>query len=111
MSEPPAEVRNSAPFAARDAAQLSATSFHGTTILYADPWGLCVQACASAALTRSGVSGARRMRTPVASKNAFATAPGMLRIEGSPAPLGATLGWLIKTISIDSGASPSSRIG
>jgi len=44
------------------------------------------------ARTRSGVNGTRRMRTPVASKIALATAAVSGRIEGSPAPDGATLG-------------------
>src|SRR4051812_41356030 len=66
---------------------------------------------ASAALTYSGLSGTRRMRTPVASKNAFATAAGMTRIDGSPAPLGAISGRLMSVTSIDSGASAISRIG
>src|SRR6266571_1678925 len=69
------------------------------------------QARASAALTRSGVRGTRRSRTPVASKNAFATAAGITRMEGSPAPLGGTSGRLISTTSMASGASPISRIG
>src|SRR5262249_58499320 len=37
-------------------------------------------------LTRSGENGTRRMRTPVASKIAFAIAAATGRIEGSPAP-------------------------
>src|SRR5207247_6673464 len=45
-----------------------------------------VSPAASAALTRSGVSGTRRMRTPVASKKALATAAGTVRVDGSPAP-------------------------
>ncbi len=44
----------------------------------------------SAWRTRSRVNGARRMRTPVASNTALATAPATGRIEGSPAPVG---GW------------------
>jgi hypothetical protein len=51
------------------------------------------------------------MRTPVASKNAFATAAGTHRIVGSPAPDGATSVRLISTTSIVSGASRISRIG
>src|SRR6185503_12062759 len=65
----------------------------------------------SAAFTRSGLSGALRMRTPVASNTALASADGIMRIEGSPAPLGATSGRSMSTISIDSGASGISRIG
>ena len=64
-----------------------------------------------AAFTRSGLSGARRNRTPVALKKALATAPGMTRIVGSPAPEGATSGRLISVTSIDYGASAISRIG
>src|SRR5262249_43307313 len=69
------------------------------------------QAFASAAFTYSGLSGARRMRTPVASKNAFATAAGITRMVGSPAPEGATSGRSISVTSMDSGASGISRIG
>ena len=46
------------------------------------------QAFCSAASTRSGVKGALRRRTPVASKIALATAPGTIRVEASPAPFG-----------------------
>src|SRR5712671_4884897 len=51
------------------------------------------------------------MRTPVASKIAFAIAAATGRIEGSPEPLGATSGRLMRTTSIDSGASVMSRMG
>ena len=44
-------------------------------------------AAASTARTRPGVIGASRMRTPVASKNAFATAAGHRRSAGSPEPV------------------------
>ena len=47
------------------------------------------QARESAAFIRSGVIGTRRMRTPVASKMAFAIAAGIVRVDGSPAPCGA----------------------
>ena len=40
-----------------------------------------------AALTRFGVSGARRTRAPVASKTALAITAATARLEGSPAPL------------------------
>src|SRR5574341_1931780 len=66
---------------------------------------------ASSDLTLSGFSGARRARLPVASNNAFATAAGITRIVGSPAPVGAISGRSISTTSIDSGASCISRIG
>jgi hypothetical protein len=42
--------------------------------------------------TLSGENGTRRMRTPVASKMAFAMAAATGRIDGSPAPLGAISG-------------------
>ena len=42
----------------------------------------------SAAFTRSGENGTRRMRTPVASKIALAMAAATGRIDGSPAPVG-----------------------
>ena len=42
---------------------------------------------ASAAFTRSGVSGYWRSRTPVASKNALATAAAVAPITSSPAPV------------------------
>ena len=45
------------------------------------------QAEDSAWRTRSGVSGARRMRTPVASNTALTTAAATGRIDGSPAPV------------------------
>src|SRR5439155_1819518 len=45
-----------------------------------------LHARASAAFMRSGVSGTRRKRTPVASKIAFAIAAGTVRVDGSPAP-------------------------
>src|ERR1700724_597812 len=61
--------------------------------------------------TLSGENGTRRMRTPVASKMAFAMAAATGRIEGSPAPLGAISGWLISTTSMLSGVSVMSRIG
>src|SRR2546426_1824033 len=65
----------------------------------------------SAGFTLSALSGALRRRTPVASKNAFATAAGITRIVGSPAPEGASSGRLISTTSIAAGASSISRIG
>src|SRR5207237_4267529 len=68
-------------------------------------------AYASAPFTRSGENGTRRMRTPVASKMALAMAAAIGRIEGSPAPAGATSGRLISTISIVSGVSVMSRMG
>jgi hypothetical protein len=46
----------------------------------------------SAAFTRSGENGTRRMRTPVASKMAFAIAAATGRIDGSPAPVGGSSG-------------------
>src|SRR5439155_22257313 len=58
-----------------------------------------VSAAASAALTRSGVSGTRRMRTPVASKKALATAAGTVRVDGSPAPEAGIGGWARSTMS------------
>src|ERR1051325_3784220 len=66
---------------------------------------------ASADFTLSGLSGAWRSRTPVALKNAFATAAGMTRIVGSPAPLGAISGGSISTISIALGAFCLSELG
>ena len=60
---------------------------------------------------RSGVIGTRRTRTPVASKMALAIAAGTVRVDGSPAPCGAISGRLMSTMSTDSGASASSRIG
>src|SRR5262249_42077090 len=66
---------------------------------------------ASAALTRSGVIGTRRMRTPVASKIALAIAAGTVRVAGSPAPVPGSSGRLMSTTSICSGASWISRIG
>src|SRR5215471_9957138 len=65
----------------------------------------------SAPFTRSGENGTRRMRTPVASKIAFAIAAATGRIAGSPEPLGAISGRLIRTTSIAWGASVMSRIG
>ena len=61
---------------------------------------------ASAAFIRSGVIGTRPMRGPVASKIAFATAAGTVRVEGSPAPCGGVLSRSIGTMSIDSGCFP-----
>jgi hypothetical protein len=55
-----------------------------------EPRRTLTYARASAALTRSGVNGTRRSRTPVASKKAFATAAGMTRMAGSLALVGAT---------------------
>jgi hypothetical protein len=51
----------------------------------------------SAPFTRSGENGTRRRRTPVASKMALAIAAATGRIEGSPAPAGATTGRLRST--------------
>src|SRR5262249_26148916 len=65
----------------------------------------------SACFTRSGENGTRRMRTPVASKIALAMAAATGRMEGSPAPLGAISGWLMRTRSIVSGVSLMSRMG
>ena len=48
--------------------------------LYATP------AAFSAARTRAGVNGAVRIRTPVASKNAFAIAAAAATVTGSPTP-------------------------
>src|SRR6516165_2697979 len=62
-------------------------------------------------LRRSGVNGARRRRTPVASKTALASAPATGRIELSPAPAGGNSGRLSSTMSTVSGASVMSRIG
>src|SRR5262249_303763 len=59
---------------------------------------------ASAALARSGVSGTRRMRTPVASKKALAMAAGTVRVDGSPAPEAGIVGWSWSTMSIRSRA-------
>ena len=69
------------------------------------------QADFSAALTRSRVNGTRRIRTPVASKNALAIAAGITRVVGSPAPRESSSGRLILWILISSGASAASRIG
>ena len=44
------------------------------------------QPCFSAARTRAGVNGYSRIRTPVASKNAFPIAPAAAAITSSPAP-------------------------
>jgi hypothetical protein len=44
------------------------------------------------ALTRDGVSGAWRMRAPVASKIALAMAAAVARLDGSPAPLDGSSG-------------------
>src|SRR5687768_6027074 len=60
--------------------------------------------------TRSGVNGIWRMRTPVASKMAFATAAAVVTVEGSPAPIAGWSGRLISTISI-SGTSEKVKIG
>ena len=60
----------------------------------AAPPGSCVEgslddtAALSVARTRAGVIGASRMRTPVASKNAFAIAAGTGQVGGSPEPVG-----------------------
>ena len=51
------------------------------------------------------------MRTPVASKIALAIAAATGRIDGSPAPVGGSSGWLISAKSIVSGVSVMSRIG
>src|SRR5882724_9283401 len=47
----------------------------------------------SAALTRAGVNGNTRSRTPVALKNALAMAPDIAPIVGSPAPHATSVGW------------------
>src|ERR1700688_3660424 len=65
----------------------------------------------SAAFTRTGVSGAWRTRMPVASKIALAIAAAVARLEGSPAPLDGSSGWLIKTISTRSGTSDARATG
>jgi hypothetical protein len=57
------------------------------------------------------VTGARRRRTPVASKIALAIAAAAGRIAASPAPYGGSSGRLINTMSIASGASAMSRVG
>jgi hypothetical protein len=57
------------------------------------------------------VNGARRMRTPVASKIALATAAVTGRVEPSPAPVGGWSGRSRITTSIFSGTSVMSRIG
>jgi len=44
---------------------------------------------------RSGVNGNSRKRTPVASKMALAIAAAIGRIDGSPAPVGGSSGWLM----------------
>ena len=49
----------------------------------------------SACFTRSGENGTRRRRTPVASKMALAIAAATGRIDGSPAPVGASSGRLM----------------
>src|SRR5262245_43057388 len=51
--------------------------------------GYVTPAALSVARVRAGVIGASRMRTPVASKNAFAIAAGTAAIAASPAPVGA----------------------
>src|SRR5438128_1655719 len=56
---------------------------------------------ANAGLSRSGVMGARRRRTPVASKTALARAAATGRIELSPAPAGGNSGRFRSTMSID----------
>ena len=61
--------------------------------------------------TRAGFMGAWRIRTPVASKNALATAAGTTRQVASPAPVGGASGRLINTISISYGASLMSKMG
>src|SRR5437667_12613699 len=66
---------------------------------------VCLPDQANAALTWAGENGTRRMRTPVASKIAFAIAADSGRIEGSPAPVGASSGWLISTTSTSAGVS------
>src|SRR6266436_7340592 len=66
---------------------------------------------ANAGLSRSGVSGARRRRTPVASKTALAMAAATGRIELSPAPAGGNSARFSSTMSTVSGASVMSRIG
>ena len=50
-------------------------------------FGVYLPAAFSTARTRAGVIGASRMRTPVASKNAFATAAGTGDSAGSPEPV------------------------
>src|SRR5262249_57651335 len=65
----------------------------------------------SACFTRSGENGTRRSRTPVASKMALAMAAATGRIDGSPAPVGGSSGWLIKTTLTSAGVSVMSRIG
>jgi hypothetical protein len=62
-------------------------------------------------LTLSGVNGARRMRTPVASKMALAIAAATGRVDASPAPVLGSSGRLIITMSICSGTCVMSRIG
>lgn len=51
-------------------------------------------------MTRSGENGTRRMGTQVTSKIALAIAAATGRIDGSPAPVGAASGRLIRTMSI-----------
>jgi hypothetical protein len=65
---------------------------------------------ASAGLSRSGVKGARRRRTPDASKTALAMAAATGRIELSPAPARGKSGRLISTMSIASGVSSEPRL-
>src|SRR5262249_11781182 len=69
------------------------------------PVGYATPAAFSVARTRAGVSGAVRIRTPVASKKAFAIAAGIESLTGSPIPIGGpgrwtttgvTLGWSLK---------------
>src|SRR5262249_10346931 len=81
---------------------------HGPALLHSCSFALPYDIDAR---TRSGVNGTRRMRTPVASKIAFAIAAVSGRIEGSPAPDGGTFGRSISTMSIRAGVSVMSRIG
>ena len=62
------------------------------------------------ASTRSGVNGASRRRTPVASKIALAIAAAIGALDGSPPPRAGISGRLINTISI-SGTSGNLMIG
>ena len=62
-----------------------------------------IPAALSTPRTRAGVIGASRMRTPVASKNAFAIAAGPARSAARPTPAGA------RSVRCTTLASPSAR--
>src|SRR5262245_50805024 len=65
---------------------------------------------ASAALTRSGVNGTVRRRTPVASNTALASAAATGAVAASPAPSGGASSRWISSTSI-AGTSGKVRIG